>query len=174
MVIKKVKNCIEEGTILFNENFEMATIKLKGGQPVDAPILFNILNDELLTKVEGKEILFTNTDFSINGQNFISIKGHYYELLFENDKVKVLKRYHCVMQANRSRGGLNMGGIYEGDFITNEEFFFLFPNDKMREFTVDKASVLSVLEKRNAFLAYPFNDDTLKINNVEEVIALLK
>jgi hypothetical protein len=162
------------GTILFNENFEMATIKLKGGQPMDTPILFNLYKDELVAKLEGKEVLFTNTDFSIRGQNFISIKGHYYQLLFENDKVKVLKRYHCVMHTNRSRGGLNMGGIYEGDFITNEEFFFLFPDDKMREFKVEKISVLSVLEKRNAFLAYPFNDDTLKINKVEDVIALLK
>jgi len=157
------------GSILYNQGFEMATIKLRGGKPVDAAILFNIYADELVAKVEGKEVLFKNTDFSMRGQNFISIKGHYYELLFENDNLKVLKRYHCVIQTNRG-----LGGVYEGDFVINQEFFFLFPDDKMKEFSINKASVLSVLEKRNAFLAYPFNNDTLKINNVEDVISLLK
>jgi hypothetical protein len=162
------------GSVLYNEGFEMATLKIKGGQPVDAPILFNLYKDELVAKVEGKEVLFTNTDFSMRGQNFISYKSHYYELLFENESVRLLKKHNCVIKPNRGHGGLNMGGVYEGDFIRNEVFYFLFPDDKMREFLMNKASVLSVLEKRNALLAYPFNNDTLKINKVEDVISLLK
>jgi hypothetical protein len=168
------KKSLYRGSILFNEGFEMATLKIKGGQPVDTPILFNIYKDELVAKVEGKEVLFTNSDFSMRGQNFISYKSHYYELIFENENVRLLKKYNCVIKLNRGHGGLNMGGVYEGDFIRNEAFYFLFPDDKMREFTLNKASVLSVLEKRNALLAYPFNNDTLKINKVEDVISLLK
>jgi hypothetical protein len=161
------------GSVLYNEGFEMASIKIKGGQQVDVPILFNIYKDELVAKVEGKEVLFINTDFSMRGQNFISYKGHYYELLFENESVRLLKKHNCVIKLNRGHGGLNIGGVYEGEFIRNEAFYFLFPDDRMREFSMNKASILSVLEKRNALLAYPFNNDTLKINKVEDVISLL-
>lgn len=163
-----------QGSILYNDGFEMATINIKGGQPVNAPILFNIYADELVAKVEDKEVLFKNTDFSIRGQHFISINHHYYELLFENDELKVLKRYHCVMQINRGHGGISMGGMYEGNFVRNEEFFFLFSNGKMKEFSINKLSVLSVLEKENVSLAYSFDNDTLRINKVEDVISLLK
>ena len=162
------------GSILFNEGFEMATIKPKDGKFLDAPVLFNLYKDELVAKVEDKEVLLSKIDFSIRGQNFISYKGHYYELLFENQEVKLLKKYNCVVKSNRGHGGLNMGGIYEGDFIRNEAFYFLFPDDKMRAFSMNKASILSVLEKRNALLAYPFNNDTLKINKIEDVISLLR
>jgi hypothetical protein len=162
------------GSILYNDGFEMATIKLKGGQPVDAPILFNIYADELVAKVEGKEILFTKTDFSMRGQNFITQKGHYYELLFENENVKLLKKYNCVVRPYRGHGGLNMGGTYDGEFIRNETYFLLFADDRMREFKFDKASLLSAFSKENTSLAEKLRNDTLRINKVEDVISLLK
>lgn len=162
------------GSILYNDGFEMATIKVKGGQPVDAPVLFNIYADELVAKVEGKEILFVKTDFSIHGQNFISYKGHYYELLFENEDVRFLKRYNCVVKTNRGHGGLNMGDAYEGYLVRNQTYFLLFQDDKLKEFTIDKASMLSALSKENISLADKIRNDTLKVNKVEDVISLLK
>jgi hypothetical protein len=162
------------GSILFNESFEMATLKPKDTKAFDAAVLFNLYKEELVTKVEDKEVLLSKMDFSLRGQNFITHEGHYYELLFENENVKILKKYNCTLKLNRGHGGLNMGGIYDGDFVRNESYFFLFTDEKMKEFTLDKSSVLSVLEKRNDLLAQPINTDTMQINKIEDVIALLK
>ncbi len=152
----------------------MATLKPKDAEAFDAPVLFNLYKEELVTKVEDKEVMLSKMDFSIRGQNFITYKGHYYEVLFENEDAKILKKYNCTLKLNRGHGGLNMGGVYEGDFIRNESYFLLPTDEKMKEFTLDKSSVLSVLGKRNDLLVQPISNDKLQINKIEDVIALLK
>lgn len=171
---RRESKILYRGSILFNESFEMATFKPKDAKAFDAAVLFNLYKEELVTKVEDKEVLLSKMDFSIRGQNFITHEGHYYELLFENEDVKILKKYNCILKSNRGHGGVSLGGVYEGDFIRNESYFLLPTDEKMKEFTLNKSSVFSMLEKRNDLLAQPINRNTLQITKIEDVIALLR
>jgi hypothetical protein len=164
-----------KGTVLFNQGFEMGSFSPKGGKPIIAAILYNIYADEIIAKVDEKEVILRNVDFSLGEHNFISVKNHFYEIIFENDDLKLLKRNSVYLKPERNGiSWASKGGVYEGEFIRSNDYFFQFPDNKVVEFTIKKASVLSALSKENISLAEKVRYDTLKINKVEDVISLLK
>jgi hypothetical protein len=164
-----------KGSVLFNQGFEMGSFIPKGGKPIVAAILYNIYADEIIAKVDNKEVILRNVDFSLGEHNFTSYKEHFYEIVYENDDIKLLKRNYVYLKPERNGASwASKGGFYEGEFIRKNDYFFQFPDSKVVDFNLTKASILSAVSKENISLANRIRKDTLQINKVEDIISLLK
>jgi hypothetical protein len=164
-----------KGSVLFNQGFEMGSFSPKGGKPIIAAILYNIYADEIIAKVDNKEVILRNVDFSLGEHNFTSYKDYFYEIVYENEDLKLLKRNYVYLKPERNGPSwASKGGYYEGELIRSNDYFFQFPDNKVVEFNFKKASILSALSNENISLADKIRNDTIQINKVEDVISLLK
>jgi hypothetical protein len=165
---------------LFNE-FRMGKVIMQGGKIVEAPILFNIVKDVIIVKINNEEVVMNNVNFNIGEQSFVAIKGSYYHLLYDNflsndslkkNRITILKKNIAIARAYKS-AGYQTTTDYDGEFLREETFFFFTPQNKLMYFEIKKKSIKNALEKHNIVLNKDSEDKLIDIKNINDFIKIL-
>jgi hypothetical protein len=170
-----------KGSIYLFDEFQMGKIMMQGGKIVEAPILFNIVKDVIIAKINNEEVILNNVNFSIGEHSFVAIKGSYYQLLYDNfqlsdslksNRITILKRNVAIPRAYKS-AGYQTATDYDGEFLTEETFFFFTPQNKLIYFEIKKKSIKNALDKQNIVLNKDSEDKLIDIKNINDFIKIL-
>ncbi|HEY1056103.1 MAG TPA: hypothetical protein VGE24_13245, partial [Emticicia sp.] len=81
------------GSPFFIDVFQPITFAIDSSTaPITAPVMLDLANDVLLVKLADKITPISNVHLTLDGHDFITVNGRYYEQLYSG-KVKFLKKY---------------------------------------------------------------------------------
>lgn len=166
------------GSPFFIDTFQIITFAIDSSTtPITAPVLLNLTNDELLVKLADKITPLKKVNFTLNGHDFTTINGRYYEQL-SNGKVKLVKRYVrdlTPILVDNSNAGSGYGSVakqYDGEISNKEIYYLVFHGDNMKEVKMNQKSVISVLTKENK--SHFVNGDFGQMNENDALIKTLE
>lgn len=143
------------GSPFFIDTFQTTTFSIDSSTaPITAPILLNLVNDEILAQLADKITPLRRINFTLAGHDFVNINDRYYEQIY-NGKIKLLKRYErslIPVLINNSIAGSGYGSSsqkYDGEIGNKEIYYLVFHGDKMKVITMTPKSVVNVLKREN-------------------------
>ncbi len=156
------------GSLFYNDTLQPARFSLAGGNWIESPAIFIPLKNLLYISLNGKILAIKPDNFYMDNKEFVLIKRKYYELLFTGE-VKILKQYIQQFIQKREKYDPTKLYNYVGSITKESYFYFLFPDNTLREFEINKKSVLQVLTKYMPELLTGINQDSLTIKTIDDV-----
>ncbi|MFN8355656.1 MAG: hypothetical protein U0Y10_14460 [Spirosomataceae bacterium] len=156
------------GSVFFSENFLPGEFRVVGGPFYQAAILYNMYNNEIIVKMGKKRRKLGSsqgTEFKIGNHHFVSVKRHFYELLYDG-KVKLLRNYYCTLLVR---------GVDEapGRYFTREEYYLYLSNGKLK--LIDPSKKTSVLNAlRPEQVEVTINEDMLHLHKIDYLKEVLE
>jgi hypothetical protein len=162
-----------QGSPFFFDNYATGTFSVDGGKTsITAPVLLNLTTDEILAKVDGKIVIYEKIPVNIDGHEFVSIDGRYYELLVSG-KVNLLKRYSrqlepFIVNNVTTTSGYGSDKFFDGQIISEEIYYLGFHDNQLREIKMTPKSVINALTKENK--SHFVNGDFERMNENDALI----
>ncbi|GAB3519363.1 hypothetical protein [Emticicia fontis] len=164
------------GSIFLKDSVELGTFSVAGGQVLQKPVLFDMLNQNFLAYMGDKFVSIKNTDLQLGNHHLKYIRGGYYETYYDA-KVKILIRYGCTLKTydKNSKVGIlpQFASNYSGEVIHKKYYYLQFPDKKLREISLNNYSVTLALAKQYDGLTYHIRQWNRDIRTEKDVADLL-
>lgn len=174
------------GSIFFKDSVELGTFSVAGGQELQKPVLFDMLNQSFLAYMGDNFMPIKNTDLRLGNHHLEYIKGAYnhsryiyggYYETYYDAKVKILVKYGCFLKRYDKNSKENpppqFASSYAGEVIQKKYYFLQFPDKKLREISLNNYSVTLALMKQYDGLAYHIHQWKRDIKTEKDVADLL-
>ncbi|GAB3519367.1 hypothetical protein [Emticicia fontis] len=149
------------GSAYLKDSVELGTFSIAGGQELQKPVLFDVLDQNFLAYIGDKFVPIQNTDLQLGNLQLQYIKGGYhhgryitgaYYETYYNTKVKILVKYGCAIKRYdrnlKEKIPEQIFNNYAGELIHQKYYFLQFPDTKMREIDLNNKSVRLALTKQ--------------------------
>jgi hypothetical protein len=162
-----------QGSPFFIDRYATGTFSTDGGKSsITAPVLLNLTTDEILARVDGKVTIYEKIPINIDGHDFVSVEGRYYELLADG-KVKLLKRYSrqlepVLVNNVTTASGYGSDNFYDGQIVSEDLYYLGFHENQLREIKLTSKSVVNALTKENK--SHFTNGDFERMNENDALI----
>ncbi|HAN17709.1 MAG: hypothetical protein A2X13_03685 [Bacteroidetes bacterium GWC2_33_15] len=172
-----------EGSSFFNENWLKATIKITNKDEfiVDS-LKYDIYSDNLLFLYKGVEYYISNKkdiiSFTIGNSKFIHYTNNedntksFFEILNDDEKLILVKKYNCFIVEGKKSDGINPGNI-DRYKITND-YYTIFNNNSAQLFKNKKNNLLELMSDQKVAIEKYIYENRLKMKNEDDLVAIFK
>jgi hypothetical protein len=179
-----------DGSPYYNEDYLSGKIFDKEGKAKDVVLKYDTYRDEVELLMDGQVILIAqdiypkfvieevdlelkrvvtkefSNNYNLPGQK----KSKYSQVIFSNDKAKILKAIQTILVENSDPG---YGGVVPNDRFDTRSFYYLVgANDQVTEIKLNTNAIISALPGETELKQY-FKKNKIKIKSEEDLVQLL-
>lgn len=170
-----------DGSPYYNDDWLEGTINLKNNVILKIDkFRYDVYEEKLIFLKDETPLYFANPEdiksFTVGEAKFIklsnNIKDDYYEVLFEGEKLKLLKDYDCNFAEGKETDGINPA-TRDRYKISSDYFLKLGDNEPIKFKLSEKAVVNTAGEKKESVKNY-IKENKLNCKEEEDLIEIFK
>ncbi|VAX36600.1 hypothetical protein MNBD_UNCLBAC01-1188 [hydrothermal vent metagenome] len=171
-----------DGNPYYNKDWEKGTLTISNGVKSDVEyIKYNIYLESIIFLQNGIEYLFSNgaeiMEFTVGNSIFIAVPSdnkskYFYEILTQNNKYWLLKKYDCTLVKGQSSSGII--ARTNDKYSVHFNYYVKTNDEQIIPIRTKKSAILQIMQDKSELVNTYIKENKIVFKNEENLIKLFE